>query len=232
MKARQIEELDEMARMYIDGNLERMDVLKLNLFEMWYVLTMASVYSCTKIGTVSQTECVKMRYRVALEFRQYETLLLYWEMQHDAWIEETKKYSVKASELTRELAKDEPDAVAFIGVLCSLIDILTKDNVLHKLFMARLTDDEFKRRCHLAVVDHGDEWRAKFENIRDEDYLNLLDRFFAATDQNGMAQAFASLDADKLRDDARRQIPVKNDDSRGVAAGIRKIYGTQERKMY
>ena len=231
MKARRIDELDEMARRYLDGDVNRLEVLSLALFDIFYVMTMASVYSCAKVGTISAKECVKMRYRVALQYRQFSTLMLFWELQHDSWIKNTKKYSGKSCELTRELAKDKPDAEKFMGGMCELLDLMTGDNVLHKMFVNRIENEDFKKSCRLAVVEHGDEWRQKFEKIRDEDYLILLERFFAATNENGMAEAFALLDPDKLRDDAHRQVPVKSDNVRGVAIGIEKMYGLEKFKV-
>lgn len=224
MKARRIDELDAMARAYLDGDVNRLDVLGLSLFDMFYVMTLASVFSCARVGTISGRECVKMRYHVAMQYRQLTTLQIFWEMQHEQWIENTKKYSGKSCELTREIAKDEPDAVKFIGGLCELLDLLTGENVLHKLFVKRIEDEDFKKSCQIAVVERGDEWRGKFEKIRDEDYMIMLERFYAATDENGMAQVFASLEPDELRNKVR-QAPVKNDDTRTVAEGIRKMYG-------
>lgn len=224
MNAQTIDELDALARRYIDGNATRMEIFELPLFDMWYVLTMASAYSCTLIGTISQKECVKLRYRVASDYKLFFTRLSFDRIEHDNWITATRKYSWKQSELTRELRKDEPDAVFFIRGLCIMIDLLTREHVLHKLLVKRLEDENFLKACQKAVLEHADEWRERFDHIRDEDYMILLERFYAATDESGLASAFAALDADKLRDDARRHIPIKQDDTRSVATGIVRVY--------
>ena len=224
MNSKTIDALDAMARRYIDGTVTRTEIFELPLFDMWYVLTMASAYSCTLVGTISQRECVKLRYKVASDYKLFFTRLSFDTIEHDNWITATKKYSLKESELTRELKKDEPDAVFFISGLCELIDLLTREHVLHKLLVKRLQDENFLKACQTAVLEHGDEWCERFEHIRDEDYMILLERFYAATDESGLATAFAALGADKLRDDARRQIPIKQDDTSGVADGIVRVY--------
>lgn len=223
MRAEQIEKLEQLARDYIDGKIVRGEINSLGLFPRWYVLTLANIYSCTKIGTMSQKECVRFKYQVAVDYKRFAVEAAYAEMNYRLWLENTKKYSGKSCEVTRELNKEQPDAYSFISGLCELLDLMTHENVLLKMFQKKYEDEGFKKACHLAVVEHGDEWRERYRNIHDEDYLVLLDKFFAATNENGMAEQFASLNDDTIRKTARR-VPVKDDDSRGVARSFRELY--------
>lgn len=225
MNAQRIEDLDAMARGFIDGDIDRMSLISLPVFDMWYVLTMANVYSCTKIGTISQTACVKFKYKVANDYKMFESLTAYGRLSHEAWIKGTKQYSGISCDISRELGKDKPDAVILFSNMLRLLDLLTKENVLHQLFVRRIENPAFLKSCIDAVHEHGDEWREEFEHIRDEDYVNLLQKFYAATDEDRMARMYASLDADHLKDFARRTIPVKQDDTGGIAEGIGRMYG-------
>ncbi len=226
MNALRMDELEALARSYIDGEVNRVGLFGLPIFDMWYVLTLAGVYSCTKVGTISERECVRFKYKVAADYKHYMTVTDHIQAAYDTWVENTAKYSSVSCEVSRELAKDKPDAVKFIGGLCVLLDVLTKENVWHKLFVKRIEDEDFKKSCIDAVMEHGEEWREKFKNIRDEDYVVLLEKFYAATDENGMAKRFAALDEDRIKK-AVLSVPVKDDDTRGIARGIRQMYGEQ-----
>ena len=230
MKSKRIDELEQLARAYIDGETTRSDILNLNCFDMWYVLTLANIYSCTKIGTMSQRECVHYKYRVARDYKKFIIEFGYILKLHDIWIDNIKRYSSKNSELSRELAKDTPDAYALLSGLFEMNDLLTDENILLKLFNRKWEEDEdFQKRCQLAVIEHGDEWCEKYKSIKDEDFIILLDKFFAAMDENGMAGVMGSLGDDMIKK-ASLSVPVKDDDARGVAQSFRNIYG-KERKM-
>ncbi len=230
MDSHRIDELEQLARAYIDGEITRNEVINLNCFDRWYVLTLANIYSCTKIGTMSQIECVHYKYKVAGEYKQFMIEFEYILKLQDIWLENIRRYAHKNTELSKELAKDSPDAYALLSRLFVMNDLLTRDNVLFRLFDRKWNEDgDFKKRCHLAVIEHGDEWREKYKSIKDEDYIILLDKFFAAMDGNGMALVMGSLGDDYIKKSSL-SVPVKDDDTRGVAKSFRKLYG-KERKM-
>ena len=230
MDSQRIDELEQLARAYIDGEITRGEVNNLNCFDRWYVLTLANIYSCTKIGTMSPKECVHYKYKVAGDYKQFIIEFGYILKLHDIWLENIRRYSYKNTELSKELAKDSPDAYALLSGLFEMNDLLTRENVLLSLFDRKWNEDgDFKKKCQSAVREHGDEWREKYKSIKDEDYIILLDKFFSAMDGNGMALVMGSLGDDYIKKSSL-SVPVKDDDTRGVAKSFRELYG-KERKM-
>ena len=119
--------------------------------------------------------------------------------------------------------------------LLEAIDLLTHTNVHYKLTAAKLEDPAFLKKCQDAVIRHADEWQERLAgSVRWEDYMVLLQSFFENRLDSGMADLAASLDADYLREFARKNVPVKVD-RRGrlqkIRDGLKEIDNKDNRNM-
>ena len=221
-----IEELDQRARGYINGEVDRLGILSLPPFDKFYVMTLAGVFSCTKVGTMSQKECTHFKYKVATDYRQMRDDFSYSELNHKTWVENTRKYSGKSCEIAKEIRSETPDVFRLICLLCEMIDLLTKENILHQLFLERVArGGTFLKDCMQVIYEHGDAIRERVgESLKPEIMPVLLEKFYQATAETGLDRVYSSLDADNVKAQAFKGIPIKKDSTRDVAEGFRKMY--------
>ena len=217
MNARRIDELDEMARNFATGEMERREVWSLNFLESWFVTYLGALYCYTRIGLMSREQCAEFKFKLAGIYRSLALSIAQADAQQKRWCSVNMEASLKLSEAMRELQKDDADAERFIGLVMDAVDIFCLTDVHFKLTAAKLRDPDFKKKCQDAVRKHADEWQERIDNqIRWEDYMTLLEEFYAEELESGVASVAASLDPEELRDFARRGIPVKTDYPRKI----------------
>ncbi|MBQ2474543.1 MAG: hypothetical protein II513_04285 [Ruminococcus sp.] len=235
MNAQKIDALEELAIAFTDGALDRKSIWNLNFMDTWFVLTLGAAYSMTLIGTMSREQCAEFKFRAAGVYRQLALEAADNATQRKSWCESNRQASLKLSEAFRELAGEQPDAERFMEPLLEAVDLLTRTNVHYKLTAAKLADPDFLKKCQDAVIRHADEWQERLRgSIRWEDYMVLLQSFFENRLDSGMADLAASLDADYLREFARKNVPVKVDRRerlKKIRDGLREIDNKEKRNM-
>lgn len=235
MDAQRIDALDGLAIAFTNGELDRKSIWNLNFLDTWFVLTLGAAYSMTLVGTMSREQCAEFKFRAAGVYRQLALETADNATQRKSWCESNKQASLKLSEAFRELRSEQPDAERFILPLLEALDLLTHTNVHYKLTAAKLADPDFLQKCQEVVIRHADEWQDRLAgHIRWEDYMVLLQAFFENRIDSGMADLAASLDADYLRQFARKNVPVKVDSKdrlKKIRDGLREIYDKDNRIM-
>lgn len=232
MKASRIEELDRLAMDFTQGNLDRRVVWSMNYLESWFVLTLAAMYSCTMVGTMSREQCCEFKFRLAGIFRKFAQSAAEVSTEQKRWCDVNMKAGLKLSEAMRELHLDKPNAERFIGAVMEAVDILTLTNVHFKLTAAKMNDPDFLKNATDTVIAHADEWQERLQNnIRWDDYMTLLQRFYEEKVDSGEAALAASLDPEQLRNFARRNIPVKTDYPKRIANSLKAVYSEERRGM-
>ena len=234
MDAQRIDALDGLAIAFTNGELDRKSIWNLNFLDIWFVLTLGAAYSMTLVGTMSREQCAEFKFRAAGVYRQLALETADNATQRKSWCESNKQASLKLSEAFRELGSEQPDAERFILPLLEALDLLTHTNVHYKLTAAKLADPDFLKKCQEVVIRHADEWQDRLAgHIRWEDYMVLLQAFFENRIDSAMADLAPSLDADYLRQFARKNVPVKVDSKdrlKKIRDGLREIYD-KNRKM-
>lgn len=235
MNAQRIDALEELAIAFTDGELDRKSIWNLNFLDTWFVLTLGAAYSMTLIGTMSREECAAHKLHAAGLYRQLALEVADNATQRKSWCESNRQASLKLSEAFVELGKKDADAVRFMEPLLEAVDLLTHTNVHYKLTAAKLGDPAFLKKCQDAVIKHADEWQERLRgSIRWEDYMVLLQSFFENRLDSGMADLAASLDAEYLREFARKNVPVKvdrRDRLQKIRDGLREIDNKEKRNM-
>lgn len=221
-RAIMIDELDQMSRDFINGEVEPLKVRGLSLFDRWAVLTLASAYSLTKMGTISPSACAVFKYDILREYELFKTRAGFHEIMFTEHINRMRDYSVKRTELTKLLASGDADVIEMFVLSLQIIDLLTHEDIYLKLFQQKCNDKMFKAHALRTAANHIDEYREQFGE--DIPYAKLLERFYAATCEDGIADLFYELDVEGFRDKARRAIPVKKDDYKDIAKAMRKMY--------
>ena len=235
MNAQRIDALEGLAIAFTDGNLDRNSIWNLNFLDTWFVLTLGAAYSMTLIGTMSREQCAEFKFRAAGVYRQLALETADNAAQRKSWCESNMLANMKLSEAFKELRKKDADAEKFIEPLLEAIDLLTHTNVYYKLTAAKLADPAFLKKCQDAVIKHADEWQERLAgSVRWEDYMVLLQSFFENRLDSGMADLAASLDADYLREFARKNVPVKvdrRDRLQKIRDGLKEIDNKDNRNM-
>lgn len=224
MKVRTIEELDQMARDFINGAVEPLEIHGLQIFDMWAVLTLSAAYSCTKIGTMSPKLCAAIKYNVLSQYEMFRTRTVFFEKMHDDWVSRTKEYSTKRTELVKLIKNEDADVTQILILALRIIDLLTKEDIYLKFFELRQNDKMFKGHALRAGSKNIDYLMSKFGDTLP--YARLLERFYSATCDDKIAELFQQLDPDHLRDKARKGIPVKKEaaECKDVTHSIKKFY--------
>lgn len=228
MRAEIIENLDQLARDFINGEVEPLKIHGLNIFDMWAVLTLASTYSLAKIGTVSRVECATLKYHILSHYEMFRTRTVFFEKMYSDWVQRTRDYSSKRTELTKALTADEIDIEKILVLSMSIIDLLTKEDIYLKLFQRKCDDKMFKAHSMQAAEKHIDEFFELLGN--DVPYAKLLERFYSATVEDKIADLFKQLDPETFRDKARRGIPLKKDELKDIAVSMETMYAGRKRR--
>ena len=93
MKLNTIDDIEQMARECIDGSIDAKHVWGLPIFDMWAVLTLGALYSCTKLGMIGAKDCAKMKYVVLNRYEMFKTRTVFFEKMYENWIDRTKRFS-------------------------------------------------------------------------------------------------------------------------------------------
>lgn len=224
VRARTINELDSLARDFIDGEVNAKKLYGLEVFDLWAVTTLGALYSCTKVGTISQELCVKLKYVILHRYEMFKTRTVFMERIHDRYIENTARYCEMKCELARELRSERPDFIKLLGSALMIIDALTREDVYLKMFERRLADGDFKSHALKTACANMKSYEQMFGTIP---YAKLLERFYAQTCEDGTAEIFKQLETDGFRKKACTAVPRKEEEKAGtVADNLYEMYGS------
>ena len=222
MKILTIDELDQFARDFINGQVTPDRIWSLQLFDMWAVLTMAATYSCTKVGTMDGITCAKLKYVIFNRYEDFRTRTIFFEKMYETWIKNTKAFSGKQCELAKAINSKTTDLVYINELSLEIIDLLTKEDTYLKMFQQKCTDKAFMSHAMQTANRNIDYYIQQFGNK--VPYARLLEKFYAATCEDKIADMFERLDPEKFRYKAK-SVPVKSDDIKCIAESIKKTYG-------
>ena len=129
-------------------------------------------------------------------------------------------YSVTCDEVSRELQKEEPDALRVMEALIKALDCLTRNHVYLSMFKEACQNEQFKKDCQNAVLDNSDKLCEQFVGkIHPEDYFHMLEDFYKTTVKDGAAGWY-------LEFGERSPVPDwdKHEDTKQLRNSIKKMY--------
>ena len=217
-----IDELEQIAKEFLNSEIDVVKLLGLDIFERVYVLTVATAQSLARIGTLSQKSCAKIKYTAASEYADFETRSCFFMKSYSEWIRRTRAFSTKKSELSMALAKHDADKI--LPLALEIIDLLTHDDIYLKMFTESCRDEDFKKKAMTAAEKDIDRWIERWGN--NDTYAQLIEKFYIATNEDKIMEMFARLQPEKLGKIARH-VPVKAEhpeDCKGIAESLDKLY--------
>lgn len=223
-------ELNDIAKRWIDGEINHLEVVSLKLFDRLLVLELANAYSMCKVGLLSKEYTVAYRLKFLQEYRELKLKTEFLLVQQEQQIDSVRNASVTLSEVCKEYGKDEVDLVKLCELQARAIDELTRENVHIKLWnsvRAYKKPKDYARRHMSKIVDELIERfgsKVPFEQVVIS-YLN-------ACLKDNRKEMWEQLTGDDYPTKARQQLPVKDGSAKGGLESMKKHYGVRaERKI-
>lgn len=223
-----LEELNEIAKRWIDGEVNHLEVVSLKLFDRLLVLELANIYSMCKVGLLSKEYTVAYRLKFLQEYRELKLKTEHLLVQQEQQIDSVRSASETLTEVCREYSKEEVDLERLCELQARAIDELTRENVHIKLWNSVKSykqPKDFARRHMSKIVDELiDRFGGKvpFEQAV-VSYLNacLKDR---------RKEMWEQLTGDDYPTKARQQLPIKDGNAKGTLESMSKHYGVRTEK--
>lgn len=230
MNDKTLDELNDMAKRWIDGEVNHLEVVSLKLFDRLLVLELANAYSMCKVGLLSEKYTAAYKLKFFQEYRELKLKTEHLLVQQEQQIDSVRNASVTLSEVCKEYGKDEVDLVKLCELQAKAIDELTHENVHIKLWnsvRAYKKPKEYARRHMNKIIDELiDRFGSKvpFEQVV-MSYLNTCLK-------DNRREMWEQLTSDDYPTKARQQLPVKDGNAKGMLESMKKHYGVRaERKI-
>lgn len=215
--AETLSELDTLAMGFILGIVKIEDIMKLDFLNRCLVLSLAAIYSLVRTGDLDRNSVPQGKYGIMQLYKQMKGEIFFAEKEQLFWIDRTKKTSTKLTELAKAINNED---VSGYGISLEIIDLLTKQDVYNKMFIKKESNDDFKEKClqHINKTEN-----LLFLRFGDIPYVDLLFKFYDACDKSRATEIFGQLNDDNLKKVARKNIPLKNDDIKGIVKSYKEL---------
>lgn len=230
MNDKTLDELNDMAKRWIDGEVNHLEVVSLKLFDRLLVLELANIYSMCKVGLLSEKYTAAYKLKFLQEYRELKLKTEFLLTQQEQQINYINNASGTLTEVCKEYGKDEVDLVKLCELQAKAIDELTRENVHIKLWNSVRTykkpKDYARRHMNKIVDDLIERFGSKvpFEQVV-VSYLN-------ACLKDDRKEMWEQLTGDDYPTKARQQLPVKEGNAKGELESMKKHYGIRaERKI-
>lgn len=230
MNDKTLDELNDMAKRWIDGEVNHLEVVSLKLFDRLLVLELANAYSMCKVGLLSEKYTAAYKLKFFQEYRELKLKTEFLLVQQEQQIDSVRSASGTLSEVCKEYGKDEVDLVKLCELQAKAIDELTRENVHIKLWNSVKVfkkPKDYARRHMSKIVDELIERfgsKVPFEQVVIS-YLNTCLK-------DNRKEMWEQLTGDDYPTKARQQLPVKDGNAKGELESMRKHYGVRaERKI-
>lgn len=225
-----IDRLNALAMKIINGKAEPMKIESLPLFQQVAALGLTNIYGLTIQGFMSRETCKRIKFNILSNLRTIETRWVFVRKIHDNWVKRNRDFSARSCELTRALA-EKTDAEKVLKLAMQLLDDMTREDIYQKMFCRAMEDKDFKRKVHAIGRENVDRWMQRFGS--EVPYLELLDKFYAAVVNDGIAEIMQDLDNDILLPHAEKDIPEKTESVqqlKGLGESLERLYATKRRQ--
>lgn len=215
--AETLSELDTLALGFMLGIVKMSDIMKLDFLNRCLVLSFAALYSLVRMGMLDRNSASDGKYELIQLYKQMKCEIYFADKEQSQWIERTIKTSEKLTELAKAIKNEDINGYQ---ISLEIIDLLTRYDVYNQMFIKKEYNDDFKKGCLQTLHDKENLIFFKFGDIP---YVDLLFKFYDACDKNRATEIFAQLNDDNLRKIARKNIPFKKDDIKGIAKSYREL---------
>lgn len=213
-------EIIHMVNLALTGKVDTRVLYTLEEDDALYAVMIYSLGASVMSGGMSKETASRFIYKATSGYDLLCRRFNFWKAIGQRIKDNRKLYSVECSEVSRELNKKQPDAEKVLRSLIKCLDLLTGDDVYLKMLEKAFDNAEFEKECQAVVIKHGDELEARFEGrIKCEDYIHLLEDFYKACVDDGVAECRADFGE-------QPELKVeKAENPEAVADRLRYLYG-------
>ncbi len=230
MKSYKLEELDNLALGFIEGEVDKRQIWSLPTLDMWCTLGFANIYSLNMLGVISPCTAVSFRLGIASAYSSLEGHFDYTDAQQ----KRIRKNEYAANELLNKIAKtinkaEKNGGEVTIDVLIELIELAFKaigiltgqGNVYLTMFRGLINNSNFKSDMIAQLMKMDFEFD---ESIPPYTYTQLLMRFFTFCTDDGITARMASVDQDRINKLARKIPPKGYGETENLVKNIKNVY--------
>ena len=171
------------------GREEQLELGDYDVDETFYFWTMYGIGSSVVTGAISKETARKEQERVGLLFRQMAVQIYLWRKLRTEQLMMYQKYSLTISKADRHLRNGE--AVEFLFALTDAFSAITGERIHGEMFRRAMENEDFKKDLINAFIFNAETITQKFgDAIKNESYLQLLEKFFTACVEDGTAELF------------------------------------------
>lgn len=199
-KQKTIKALDDIAMSYIHGEIEPVVIWSLCPVDQITVLSFINIYSSCLQGFMSRESCKAAKLRIMSQHELLSSRISWSETIYLKFIKIVKEAGTKTCDMVKAIKANEP--VKALQYAVEALDIYQGGNIYLQMFSAACNDSGFKSKA----LNEGKEYVEKLGERYDSEipYAKMIERFYAAADEDGMAEVFKFLDSD-------RYVPLADD---------------------
>lgn len=192
-KQKTIKALDDFAMSYIKGEIEPVVIWSLNPVDQITVLSFINIYSSCLQGFMSRESCKAAKLKIMSQHELLSNRISWSETIYCAYISKVKDAGTKTCDMVKAIKANEP--LKALQYAVEALDIYQGGNIYLQMFYAACNDSEFKSKA----LNEGKEYVEKLSERYDSEilYARMIERFYAAADEDGMAEVFKYLDSDR-----------------------------------
>lgn len=200
MNDKTLDELNDMAKRWIDGEVNHLEVVSLKLFDRLLVLELANAYSMCKVGLLSEKYTAAYKLKFFQEYRELKLKTEHLLVQQEQQIDSVRSASVTLSEVCKEYGKEDE------------VDLVKKPKDYARRHMNKIVDELIER--------FGS--KVPFEQV----VISYLNTCFS----DNRKKMWEQLTGDDYPTKARQQLPVKDGNAKSTIESMSKHYGVRTGK--
>lgn len=199
-KQKTIKALDDISMSYIHGEIEPEVIWSLCPVDQITVLSFINIYSSCLQGFMSRESCKAAKLRIMSQHELLSSRISWSETIYLKFIKIVKEAGTKTCDMVKAIKANEP--LKALQYAVEALDIYQGGNIYLQMFFAACNDSEFKSKA----LNEGKEYIEKLGERYDSEipYAKMIERFYAAADEDGMSEVFKFLDSD-------RYVPLADD---------------------
>lgn len=224
---KKIDELNEIAKRWIDGEINHLEIVSLKLFDRMLVMELANIYSMCKLGFLSEKYTAAYKLKFLQEYRELKLKTEFMLVQHEAQINSVRNANSTLDEVCKEYRNDNLNLERLCELQAKAIDELTEENVHIKLWQSvnkYKKPKEFARR-HMSKI--ADKLIERFgEKVPFE---QVVISFLNACLKDDRKAMWEQLTGDDYPLRATKAIPVKDNNAKGILKSMSEHYDEKPR---
>lgn len=228
MNDKTIDELNEVAKKWIDGEVNHLEIVSLKLFDRLLVLELANIYSMCKLGLLSEKYTAAYKMKFLQEYRELKTKTEFLFAQQEAQIKSVRNANTILDEICKEYRAEDLNLERLCELQAKAIDELTNENVHLSLWKSvnkyKKPKDVARRRMSKTIDGLIERFGNKVP------FEQIVISFLNACLKDDRKSMWEQLTGDDYPLKATKAIPVRDQNAKGVLKSMSRTYNLRAEK--